>query len=229
MSSAQYRAVLVDENDKDAHELSGVLTRIGFDVTRAAQDAEQVVRDVRPHLIALEPDSWHSQTVDGFEIARKLRESSNAFLVLVSRHASDADQVVGFRLGADEFLGKPLQSRLATLRLRALMRRSPTQATTTLVRFDDLVIDFEGRRVTLGESTVDLTKKEFDILQTLASHPGQVVSRTRILDMAWRDSYAEDSHTVDVHVANLRRKLGEEGRRTRHIVTVRGVGFRFEP
>jgi two-component system, OmpR family, response regulator RegX3 len=214
------RIVLVEDEDSIAEPLAEGLRREGFEVDRAATGraalelaaADVVLLDLRL------PD------MDGLDVCRRLRERSDVAIIVVTARGEEADRVVGLELGADDYVVKPFGLRELIARIRAVTRRTAArEAHSEPLRVGELAVDERARRVTLGGRELGLTPKEFDLLAALARDPGAAVSRRRLLEDVWETSWYGSSKTIDVHVASLRRKLGDPG----WIETVRGVGFRL--
>jgi DNA-binding response OmpR family regulator len=217
--------VLVVEDAPEYAELvSVVLGRAGHAVRRASSISAAVTEMTTrmPELVVLDlalPDG------DGLDLCRAIREHSDAYVVMVSGRADAADTLLGFRLGADDFVLKPFSGRELLARVEALLRRprhadpvAPSRA------FGDLRIDPISREVTVAGDVVELTRIEFDMLDLLASNPRSVHSRQQMLDQVWGPGWFGDDHVVDVHMANLRKKIDLPGRAS-FIRTVRGVGY----
>jgi two-component system response regulator ResD len=163
--------------------------------------------------------------MDGFRVLRELRgeEKMPPILILSARGSVD-DRVKGLELGASDYLVKPFDMRELILRVQALLRRHPQREGTD----DKFVIDSRAKEVRIGGERLDLTPKEFEVLELLAKRAGQVFSREQIVELLWGFDYQGDLRTVDTHVKNIRLKLREAGADPNHIVTVRGFGYRFE-
>jgi two-component system response regulator RegX3 len=212
--------LVVEDEDAIAEPLVEGLVAEGFDVTRVASGqaaleappADLVLLDVRL------PD------IDGFAVCRELRARSDVPIIMVTAKGEEIDRVVGLELGADDYVVKPFGLRELVARIRAVSRRSSGRAEPrdTLV-VGELEVDVPARRVTIEGRELQLTLKEFDLLALLASEPGVVVDRQRILREVWDTTWYGSSKTVDVHVAALRKKLGDPTL----IETVRGVGLRL--
>ncbi len=212
--------LVVEDEDAIAEPLVEGLRIEGFEVTRVAtgQDAldadpvDLVLLDVRL------PD------LDGFAVCRELRARSDVPIIMVTAKGEEIDRVVGLELGADDYVVKPFGLRELVARIRAVSRRGPgrQQARETL-QAGKLEVDVAGRRATLDSRELQLTLKEFDLLALLASEPGVVIDRPRILRDVWGTTWYGSSKTVDVHVASLRKKMGDPTL----IETVRGVGLRL--
>jgi len=168
--------------------------------------------------------------LDGVEVCRRLRQFSDAYVLMLTARAEEIDTIVGLSAGADDYLTKPFSPRELVARVKALLRRPRGAAREPeeppVRRFGDLVLD-EGRlEVTRRGKPVALTTREFRILATLAAHPGRVFTRAQVLAQVWGDAYYDD-HVVDVHVGNLRKKIEEDPTHPRYVETVRGAGYRF--
>jgi two-component system, OmpR family, response regulator RegX3 len=216
------RILVVEDEDAIAEPLVDGLRREGFDVERAATGGA-ALEAAEPDLVLLDlrlPDT------DGLDVCRRLRERSSVPIIVVTARGEEADRVVGLELGADDYVVKPFGLRELIARIRAVTRRTSAQTHGHgPLRVGGLEIDERARRAQLDGSPLDLTPKEFDLLTALARDPGAAVSRRRLLEEVWETTWYGSSKTIDVHVAALRRKLGDPG----WIETVRGVGFRLRP
>ena len=212
--------LVVEDEDAIAEPLVEGLRAEGFEVVRVAtgrdaleaSPADLVLLDVRL------PD------IDGFAVCRELRARSDVPIIMVTAKGEEMDRVVGLELGADDYVVKPYGLRELVARIRAVSRRTAVRPEThATLRSGDLEVDVAARRVTVAGREVRLTLKEFDLLALLAAEPGVVVDRQRILREVWDTTWYGSSKTVDVHVASLRKKLGDPTL----IETVRGVGLRL--
>jgi DNA-binding response OmpR family regulator len=167
--------------------------------------------------------------LDGIEVCRRIREFSDCYVVMVTARDEEFDRVLGLTMGADDYVTKPFSPRELTARIRAMRRRPRVSAAPDLRRFEELEVDPVAREVRLQGSVVELTKIEFDILDLLSGSPRRTFERGQLMNEVWGSEWVGDDHVIDVHLANLRRKLGESASAQRHIHTVRGVGYRFEP
>ena len=213
------RVLIVEDEDAIAEPLAEGLRREGFDVARAATGAEALAATTAD-VVLLDlrlPDR------DGFDICRELRSRSDVPIIVVTARGEEADRVVGLELGADDYVVKPFGLRELIARIRAVTRRARGDHSGSTVSSGELEVDLRARRATLAGRELDLTQKEFDLLAALARDPGAVLSRRRLLEEVWDTSWYGSSKTIDVHVAALRRKLGDPS----WIETVRGVGFRL--
>ena len=218
--------VLVVEDSPEYAQLVVTVLRDGGHTVRTAgsiADAERSLSSLPPDLVVLDltlPDG------DGLDLCRTIRETSSAYILMLTGRDDEVDKVVGFKLGADDYVTKPFSPRELGARIEALSRR-PRQPVTNEVDervFGDLVIRPQARHVEIGGEPVELTRIEFDLLDQLTSNAPQVLSRSQLLESVWGGDWYGDDHVVDVHIANLRKKLAE--RTDRAIVrTVRGVGY----
>jgi DNA-binding response OmpR family regulator len=232
------RDAVVIEDDPDVRALlSELLQQSGFSVTdcSAGVDGLRAVREKDPDLVTLDlnlPD------LDGIEVCRRLRETSEAYVIMLTARPDEIDRLVGLETGADDYLTKPFSSRELRARVAAMMRRPRRRATaaaqpepaaenTEIMRLGELEVDLEGRLAHLEGAELPLTRIEFDLLATLLSGPRRVWPRETLLRTVWGTEWAGDGHLVEVHMGNLRRKLGDDPRNGRYIRTVRGVGYRL--
>ena len=212
--------LVVEDEDAIAEPLVEGLRNEGFEVTRVA-NGKDALEAAPVDLVLLDvrlPD------FDGFQVCRELRARSDVPIIMLTAKGEEIDRVVGLELGADDYVVKPFGLRELVARIRAVARRGGSRALgrETLV-VGGLVIDVPARRASLDDRELQLTVKEFDLLALLASEPGVVVDRPRILREVWDTTWYGSSKTVDVHVASLRKKLGDPSL----IETVRGVGLRL--
>jgi DNA-binding response OmpR family regulator len=244
------RTAVVVEDDHDVGDaLSRLLEQAGFDVSVARTGAEAlaVVREQEPDLVTLDlslPD------IDGVEVCRQIRLLSDCYVIVVSGRTSEVDRLVGLEVGADDYLVKPFSARELQARVAALFRRprsSEPVAPDAVITHDlpalqadvdtsgqtgceDLLLNARAREVRVDGAEIDLTRTEFDLLAHLVSRPGVVVAREDLLRAVWSTEFVpESTHVVDVHLANLRRKLRVASADNQWIRTIRGVGFRFDP
>lgn len=220
--------LVVDDEPMVREVLTQYLQHDGFGVVEAADgDAAVKVIDQRsPDLVLLD---LMLPKKPGLDVLRHVRSSSQVPVILLTALGDEKDRVTGLELGADDYVVKPFSPREVAARVRSVLRRAAPPAPPDNIEFGDVVLDIAGRETKLRGKSVELTRLEFDLIAFLASRPGQVVSRDELLKAVW-DSSAEwqDPATVTVHVRRLRQKLEEDPTNPRHLVTVYGVGYRFE-
>lgn len=221
------RVLVVDDEPSIRTVLRGYLEREGFEVTEAA-DASAALKafDTRPAEVVLLDIMLPGE--DGLAVLRTIRQRSDAFVLLVSARTEELDRLVGLTMGADDYIAKPFSPREVVARVKAMLRRgrNTTDEEKTL-RFDGLVIDVPGRAALRENVDVGLSSLEFDLLVALAGSPGRVFSRGQLLHHVWGYDFFGDERVVDVHIRNLRAKLGDPAVAPVYIATVRGAGYKF--
>ena len=225
--------LVVDDNPKIVEVLKAYLVSEGFDVVTAADGpaAVEVVSSRVPDLALLDV---MLPGIDGIELTRRFQREHDLPVILVTARIDEVDRLIGLEVGADDYISKPFSPREVVARVKAVLRRVDRDrsggvgAAGEILRLGDLVIDPGGRDVTLDGERIDLTRTEFDILATLAAHPGRVYSRMQLMEAAQGDAFEGYDRTIDAHVKNLRRKLGDDPREPRYVRTVFGVGYKME-
>jgi DNA-binding response OmpR family regulator len=195
----------------------------------AAYDGERAVELARaeaPDVILLD---LMLPGIDGIEACRRIRAFSDAYIVMLTAKAEESDKIVGLSTGADDYVTKPFSPGELVARVRAMLRRPRAAPGEAPRRFGELEIDPRAREVRLAGRPVELTRREFDVLDALAAEPGVAFSRDQLLERVWGPGWFGDDHVVDVHVANLRRKLADDPAAPRYVRTVRGIGYRMGP
>ena len=223
--------LVVDDEFSYREALSLGLAAEGFEVVTAADAAEALVAfsSRTPDLVLLDvmlPDR------SGLEVCKEIKATSNVPVVMVSARSEEVDVVVGLELGAADYIAKPYRLRELTARIRAVLRRASSEETSErrdrVLRVGPVSLDPERREVRVHDDRVDLSRKEFDLLLLLMSRSSMVVTREECLDALWWGQDLLDSRTLDEHVKRLRRKIEADPAEPRHLITVRGVGFRFQ-
>jgi DNA-binding response OmpR family regulator len=214
-------AVVIEDDESIGAIVGTYLERAGFDVIRKCTGEEGIEAVARhePRFVVLDlglPD------VDGFELCRRLRDGGNVPILILTARDDEIDRIVGLELGADDYLTKPFSPRELVARTRAVLRRTEP-GSGGVVELGELRLDLRTRTAAVAGAAVELRTLEFELLAELARNVGHVVRRDRLLERVWGLSFAGGTRTVDVHVAQLRKKLG----RTDLIQTVRGVGYRL--
>jgi DNA-binding response OmpR family regulator len=213
--------LLVEDEESIGSLVRGYLEQSGYRVAwvRSGEEALQTLELLRPRLVILDIGL---PGADGFDVCRAIRARSDVSILMLTARDEEADRVAGLEVGADDYVSKPFSPRELAARVKAVLRRTTPAARTELIEVGDLAVDPQAREVRVDGTAVELTGKEFDLLAYLLENAGIVVSRDQLLDRVWGMSYAGGTRTVDVHVAQLRRKLG----RPDSIRTVRGSGYK---
>ena len=227
MSTPNANILVVEDEGSIASFVSLYLKNAGYGVRTAAtgSDALAKVAEEVPSLIVLDlmlPD------IDGIEVCRRIRQSSDVPILMLTARDEDVDKIIGLEVGADDYLTKPFNPRELVARVKSVLRRAAPERRereTEVIVHGDLRVDSGRREVTVGEEEIQLAPKEFDLLWELLDHRGLVLTRDQLLERVWGYTFAGDTRTVDVHVRQLRRKLGDAS----PIVTVWGVGYKVSP
>jgi DNA-binding response OmpR family regulator len=221
------RALVVDYERPLVGIVSSYLEREGFEVV-AAYDGNEAVEAARAHHPDVIVLDLMLPGLDGLEACRQIRSFSDAYIIMLTAKADETDKIVGLSTGADDYLTKPFSPGELVARVRAMLRRPRAdEAGDEIRRFGALEIDPQAREVRLDGRPVELTRREFELLDALSAEPRVAFSRSQLLERVWGPDWFGDNHVVDVHVANLRRKLGDDPNAPRYVRTVRGVGYRM--
>ena len=227
------RALVVDDEPSLVRAIVGYLEREGFAV-QSAGDGELALSLARldpPDVVVLD---LMLPGMDGVEVCRALRTFSDAYVIMLTARADEVDKLIGLSVGADDYLTKPFSPRELVARIRTMLRRPRTGNDDASVGsgegprvFGALEVDPLAREVRLDGAPIALTRTEFDLLDALAERPRQAFSRRQLIDRVWDSDWVGDEHLVDIHIGNMRRKLGDDPRQPRYVVTVRGIGYRM--
>lgn len=225
--------LVVDDEQNLVSLVRSYLQRDEYEVLAAydGPTALQIARSRQPDLVILDV---MLPGLDGVEVCRRLRQFSDAYVLMLTARSEEMDKIVGLTVGADDYMTKPFSPRELVTRVKVLLRRPRSRNTDggdaepdlPPLRFGDVRIDEARHEVMVRDELVAVTPREFALLVTLAHHPGRVFTRAQLLEHVWGDDYYDD-HVVDVHLANLRKKLDDDPTHPRYIETVRGVGYRF--
>jgi DNA-binding response OmpR family regulator len=223
--------LLVDDEDSVQKLLTYPLEREGFRVLQA-RDGEEALERFASERVDLVVLDLMLPKLDGLEVCRRLRAHSEVPIIMLTARDDELDKVLGLELGADDYITKPFSIREFSSRVRALLRRASVARQTTpddgeVISADGLRIDLDRRSVEVRNEPVQLTYVEFELLRTLAAHPGRVYSRRMLLEALWGAAEYREPRTIDVHVRHLREKLERDPGEPEYILTVRGVGYRF--
>jgi DNA-binding response OmpR family regulator len=223
------RVLVIDDEPPIRAVVRGFLEREGMTVAEAADGpaAVEQVRAFTPDVVVLD---IMLPGFDGLEVLLRVRAFADPLVIFLTARTEEIDRIVGLKVGGDDYLTKPFSPSELVARVQALLRRrrpGPEPTREGVLRLSDLVVDPARREVTVGGAPVELTTLEFAILEALGRDPGVVLSRQQLLDAAWGIDFVGDEHVLEVHVGNLRRKLGDDPAGPRFIETVRGVGYRL--
>jgi two-component system alkaline phosphatase synthesis response regulator PhoP len=219
--------LVVDDEPKIVKQARDYLEKGGFQVAAAGDGkmALAVARHERPDLVVLD---LNLPEMDGLDVCRALRRESDVPIIMLTARVEETDRLIGLELGADDYITKPFSPRELVARVRAVLRRVRGGIHQPgLIRAGDLLIDLHGYRVTRAGEVIKLTRTEFNLLVTLAQHPGQAFSRAQLLDRLHGVAYDGYDRSIDAHIKNLRRKLEPDPAEPRYLLTVYGVGYRF--
>jgi DNA-binding response OmpR family regulator len=220
------RILVVDDEPQIVDLLRSYLRRDGFDVDEAADGEAALAACARrvPDLVILD---LMLPRVDGREVCRRIRETSHTPIIMLTARDEETDKLLGLELGADDYITKPFSPREVVARVRAVLRRGGREA-VEMVRVGDLIIDLRAHEVSLQGRRVDLTPTEFRLMEILAGHPNQVFTRMQLIDRVQGHAFEGYERTVDAHIKNLRGKVEPDPRNPRYILTVYGVGYKFQ-
>ena len=224
------RILIVEDEQIVAEVVDCYLRHDGFDTLLVADgnDALQALDRFMPDLIVLD---LMLPGLDGLEVCRRVRARGETPVIMLTARGQESDKLVGLGLGADDYVTKPFSPRELAARVKVVLRRakSTPAVDSDWIRFDDLRIGERSRRVEDSRGEISLTAREFDLLLFMARHPGQAFTRDQLMDSVWDFDFAGDASTVTVHMRRLRSKVELDPSRPRHIKTVWGVGYKFEP
>jgi two-component system alkaline phosphatase synthesis response regulator PhoP len=219
--------LIADDEPQLVKVVRGYLEQAGFRVVTAGDGPTALAqyKHEKPDLVLLD---LNLPGMDGLDVARKLRAASNVPIIMITARVEETDRLIGLELGADDYVLKPFSPREVVARVRAVLRRSEAQpAAPEVIRVADIVIDLTRHTVTRGGESIDLTPTEFGLLAAMAREPGRAFTRLQLLEAAQGDAFEGYERTVDAHIKNLRAKLERDPKKPEYIVTVFGVGYKF--
>jgi two-component system response regulator RegX3 len=225
------RLLVVEDEESFSEALSFMLEREGFDVAVAA-DGHTALSAFERHGADLVLLDVMLPGLSGTEVCRALRQKSSVPVIMLTARDSEIDKVLGLELGADDYVTKPFSARELVARIRAVLRRrgsEPDEAVPVTLEAGGVRMDVERHVVTVHGAPVALPLKEFELLEMFLRNTGRVLTRGQLIDRVWGSDYVGDTKTLDVHVKRLRAKIESEPGNPRHLVTVRGLGYKFEP
>ena len=222
----------MDDEPSLVRAVAGYLEHDGFVVTTAA-DGEQALAAARsdpPDVIVLD---LMLPGIDGLEVCRQLRTFTDAYVIMLTARSEEIDTLIGLSVGADDYMTKPFSPRELIARIRGLLRRPRMAAGRSgdpqVRTIGELSLDPQSRQVQVGQTPVELTRTEFDLLDALTERPKLAFTRSQLIDRVWGPAWAGEEHLVDIHIAHIRAKLGDDPATERYVRTVRGVGYRMGP
>ncbi len=223
--------LVIEDEESFSETLAYMLTREGFDV-RVAATGPAGLEEFERHGADLVLLDLMLPGLSGTEVCRRLREQSDVPVIMLTARDSEVDKVVGLELGADDYVTKPFSARELVARIRAVLRRRSDTVETIVsgtVEAGPVRLDPDRHIVTVRGTSVTLPLREFELLEMLLRNAGRVLTRNQLIDRLWGSDYVGDTKTLDVHVKRLRSRIEEDPARPRHLVTVRGLGYKFEP
>lgn len=226
---SQYKILVVDDEEHIQELIKFNLENSGYKVICCGNgtDALKIARSEKPDLILLDV---MLPGIDGYDVCKEIRKDnniSNLPIIMITAKSEELDKILGLELGADDYITKPFSIRELFARVKAVLRRTAIQPMDKSYKFDNIIIDFEKHEVTKDNKRVELTLKEFEVLEILIKNKGRVITRDFLLDKVWGYEYIGETRTVDVHIRHLRQKIEEDDKSPRYIETIRGVGYRF--
>jgi two-component system response regulator RegX3 len=224
------RVLVVEDEESFSDALSYMLRKEGFEVAVAATGPEALTEFERTGTDIVLLDLM-LPGLSGTEVCRQLRQRSSVPIIMVTARDSEIDKVVGLELGADDYVTKPYSPRELVARIRAVLRRrsEPEELMPAALEAGPVRMDVDRHTVSVSGETVSLPLKEFELLEMLLRNAGRVLTRGQLIDRIWGADYVGDTKTLDVHVKRLRAKIEPEPASPRHLVTVRGLGYKYEP
>lgn len=222
------KKILIIEDEKELTKvLQSYLEKESYQVKIAFRGDQglQLWKQEQPDLILLD---INLPGMNGLDVAREIRKTSNVPIVMITARVEEADQLIGLEVGADDYLTKPFSPRIVVAKVRAILRRTEAlEEEPEILNFGDLLIYVDQFRVEIDHQEIDLTPSEFELLHALASHPGRVFTRLQLLEATQGSSYEGYQRTIDTHIKNLRAKIEPDPKNPAYIETVFGVGYRF--
>jgi len=230
---AKEKILIVDDEEHIVELLKFNLLNAGYDVYTANDgiEAVKIAKAEKPSLVLLD---LMLPGIDGFDVCKEIKrdnEMKKTSIIMLTAKGEELDKILGLELGADDYITKPFSVRELLARVKAVLRRTNSFSETEDEVYDsqNLKVDFERHEVCVNGKKIDLTLKEFELLQILIKNRGKILKRETLLDKIWGYEYIGETRTVDVHIRYLRKKIEEDDKNPRFIETIRGVGYRFNP
>ena len=230
---ADEKVLIVDDEEHILELLKFNLLNAGYRVTTASDGIEglKVANEIKPDLVLLD---LMLPGMDGFDVCKEIkknRDTSKASIIMLTAKGEELDKILGLELGADDYMTKPFSIRELLARVKAVLRRSNSNVEVEGEVYEEgrLKVDFERHEVLIDNKKIDMTLKEFELLEILIKNKGKILQRETLLDKVWGYEYIGETRTVDVHIRYLRKKIEEDDKNPKFIETIRGVGYRFNP
>lgn len=226
---AEEKVLVVDDEEHIRELIKFNLEKSGFKVICADNgiDAIKLAKEQEPQLMLLD---IMLPGMDGLDVCKEIRKDSNMSdmpIIMITAKGEEVDKIIGLELGADDYITKPFSVRELVARVKAILRRTTMQIVEKTFKIGNLTIDFGKHEVLKSENRIDLTLKEFELLQILIKNKGRVMTRDFLLDKIWGYEYVGETRTVDVHIRHLRQKIEDDDKNPVYIQTIRGIGYRF--
>ncbi|EGT3616281.1 response regulator transcription factor [Clostridium perfringens] len=223
------KVLIVDDEEHIRELIKFNLKKEGYDTAVAVNGTEalKTIKENKFDLILLD---LMLPEIDGLEVCKEIRrneETSDIPVMMITAKGEEFDKVLGLELGADDYITKPFSIRELMARIKALLRRSNVKKEENIIKFGDVVVNFQTREVTKASNNVELTLKEFELLKLLIKNKGNILTRELLLDKIWGYEYIGETRTVDVHIRHLRKKVESDDKNPQYIQTIRGVGYKF--
>ena len=218
--------LVVDDERRIAQIARDYLEHAGFAVITASEgrDALARARADHPDLVVLD---LGLPTIDGLDVAKTLRRESDVPIIMLTARVDESDRLIGLAVGADDYITKPFSPRELVARVQAVLRRTRGGSSADVIRVGDLIVDIPRLKVTRDNKSIELTTTEFQLVSTMARHPGRVFTRAQLLDAVRGVEVDAFERAIDAHIKNIRRKLERDSRKPRYVLTVYGVGYKF--
>ena len=229
---ANEKILVVDDEEHIVELIKYNLLSAGYNVISCnnGEDAVKLTVEENPELILLDlmiPEK------DGYDVCKEIRsmvDVKETAIIMLTAKSEEFDKILGLELGADDYITKPFSVRELLARVKAVLRRRTSKGEdSSFMRFGDLTANFEKREIVIKDKKIDLTLKEFELLEMLIKNRGNILTREKLLDKIWGYEYIGETRTVDVHIRYLRKKIEEDDKNPKYIETIRGVGYRFNP
>lgn len=226
---SQEKILVVDDEINIQELIKFNLEKNGYNVVCSGngKEALKLIREQLPNLVLL--DVMLPQ-MDGYEVCKEVRKDNNIStipIIMITAKSEEFDKVIGLELGADDYITKPFSIREMLARVKAILRRTAIRPIEKYYKFDDVLVDFSKHEVIKNEKKVELTLKEFELLETLIRNMGRVMTRELLLDEIWGYDFIGETRTVDVHIRHLRQKIESDDKNPKYIETIRGIGYKF--